>query len=420
MTVEITTLKSGMRVVTDNMPGFETAASGAWIGSGSRYERTGEHGLAHFLEHMLFKGTRTRSAPEIAAAIDEIGGDINACTSVEWVAYHAHTLASDTGAALEIIGDLLTQSIFDAPSMQLEKSVILQEISETQDNAEDIVGDHFNAAAFPGQAIGRSILGTPETVPAFSRRKVQSFLQRNYTHANAVVSAAGAVRHDEIVAAAQRSLASLASNPPPKKSAARYRGGHQRVRRAQEQTHIMLGFEAPSFLHKASPAIHVFDSAIGGGLASRLFQEVREKRGLAYSINSFYWGYSDTGLFGFQASCAPRDVAELIKVAVDCLAEGAASLNEAEMRRACASMKLALLTSLQSCAARADRNARQMLALGRVLSREEVIGQIDALTLEAVRRAGQAALRAQPTLAIVGAARRAPEPAAIHRQLKGV
>ena len=420
MTIEITTLDSGLRIVTDTMRELETASVGVWIDTGSRSETAPEQGLAHFLEHMLFKGTRTRSAQDIAEAIEAVGGDINGSTSVENTAYQARVLAADTGLALEIIGDILTSSVFDPEEIAREKSVILQEIGETQDTPDDLVFDHFSEAAYPGQPFGRSILGTPERVSAFSRPMVQNYLARNYTQPGIVVSAAGAVRHAEIVGHAQKHFAKLPHEKPVASAPAVYRGGEARLKRKLEQTHVVVGFEAPSFHDPSTYASNVFASAIGGGLASRLFQEVREKRGLAYSIYSFYWGYSDTGIFGFHASCAHKDALELVSVSLDCLAEGVRTLTETEMRRACASMKLSLLTGLESPAARADQIARQILAFGRVLTRAEIVGKIDALTLDEVRRAGETALASQPTVAVVGDIRHAPNPAAVRQRLNGM
>ena len=420
MTIEMTTLPSGLRIVTDTMRELETASVGVWIQAGSRNEKASEQGLSHLLEHMVFKGTRTRSAKDIAEEIEAVGGDINGATSVENTFYQARVLAADTGLALEILGDILTQSAFETKELEREKNVVVQEIGEMADLPEDLVFEQFSTAAYPRQPFGRAILGTPETLATFNRKKVSGYLARAYTKPASVVAAAGAVDHARIVAEAEKTFAGLSDGAPAKSPPAKYRGGDVQLKRRQEQTHVVIGFEGPSFYDPATYAASVYSSAVGGGLSSRLFQEVREKRGLAYSIYAFNWGYSDTGMFGFHASCAHKDAAELVKVALDCLADSTETLSEEEMRRARASMKLGLLTGLESPSARADQIARQVLAFGRVLTRTEIIAKIDQLTLEEIRAAGRTSLRSAPTVSFVGATRKAPDSAEVRQRLKGV
>ncbi len=420
MTIELTTLESGLRIVTDTMRELETASVGIWIDAGARNEAEGEQGLAHLLEHMVFKGTRRRTAQGIAEEIESVGGDINGATGVEHTNYQARVLAADTGLALDILGDILTESAFDPAELDREKSVIIQEIGEAQDMPDDIVFDMFNEAAYPGQAIGRPILGTPEGVSGHSRSSVAGYLGRHYTKPVSVIAAAGAVEHAKIVENAVAHFSAMPALERPKPAPAAYRGGDARLKRKLEQTHVVIGFEGPSFHDPATYAAHVFANAAGGGVSSRLFQEVREKRGLAYSIYSFHWGYSDTGLFGFHASSAHKDVPELVNVALDCLADCAETLNDAEMRRASASMKLSLLTALESPGSRADQIARQVLAFGRVFPRAEIVEKIDRLTLKEIRAAGRAALRSAPTVSVVGQTAKAPDPVGVRQRLAGI
>ncbi len=420
MTVELTTLESGLRVVTDTMRELETASVGVWIDAGSRHEKETEQGLSHLLEHMVFKGTKRRGARAIAEEMESVGGEINGATSVEHTCYQARVLARDVGLSLDILGDILTQSVFDPAELDREKSVILQEFGETQDMPDDLVFDRFNEAAYPGQAIGRPILGTPEGVSAFTRARVASWLNRQYTRPASVVAAAGAVHHAEIVEQAAEAFGSMSMRERKEPARAVYRGGDARLKRKLEQTHVVVGFEAPSFRDPTTYAAHVFANAVGGGVSSRLFQEVREKRGLAYSIYSFHWGYSDTGLFGFHASSAHKDVPELVDVSLACLAECAETLNEAEARRASAAMKLSLLTALESPSSRSDQIARQVQAFGRVFSRAEIVEKIDCLTLDDIRAAGRLALRTAPTVSVVGETRKAPDPVKVREKLKGV
>jgi predicted Zn-dependent peptidase len=420
MSVEITTLPSGLRVVTDRMQHLETVSLGVWVGAGSRHEHLSEHGLSHLLEHMAFKGTRRRSARDIAEEIESAGGDLNAATSTEQTAYYAHVLGSDAGIALDILADILTESTFDTQELEREKSVILQEIGAVEDTPDDLVFDLFNAAAFPDQAIGWPILGTPERVKAFDRAMISTYLLDHYRSGVMVIGAAGAANHDEIVAAAAKRFEALPVENVSPSPAARYVGGQTILKRRLEQAHVVVGFEGVSYADPVHYALHVFTSAVGGGMSSRLFQEVREKRGLVYAINSFHWGYSDSGLFGFYAAAGRRQVGELMPVALDCLAAATQDLSADEVQRAKAQIKVAMLTALESPGARAEQIARQLLAFDRVLSREEIISKIDGLGVDEVREAGRLALRSKPTVAAIGPVSKVYSPDRVAERINAV
>ena len=402
MSVAITTLPSGLRIVSDTMAHVETTSIGVFVGAGSRHETAREHGLSHFLEHMAFKGTRRRSAKDIAEEIETAGGDLNAATGVEQTAYYARVLAEDSGLALDILADIITDSAFDPVELEREKGVILQEIGSVEDTPDDLVFDLFNAAAFPDQPIGRAILGTPDAVQSFDRAAIDGYLKSHYRTGATVIAAAGALEHDAIVEASARRFDVLPKHDQPAALAATYQGGISLLKRKLEQAHIVVGFEGLSFLDDASYAAHLFSHAAGGGMSSRLFQEVREKRGLAYSIYTFNWGYADTGLFGFYAACGASDIAQLMPLALDCLGQAAQDLTQAELARAKAQMKVSLLAALESSSARAEQIARQVLAWGRELDRHEIIGKIDALSLDDVRAAGVRLLRSAPTVSAIG------------------
>ena len=419
MSVEITTLPSGLRIVTDVMPQLETAALGVWIGAGSRHELAPEHGLSHLLEHMAFKGTRRRSARVIAEEIEAAGGDLNAATSTEHTAYYARTLAADTGLALDILADILTQSLFEKGELEKEKGVILQEIAAVADTPDDFVFDMFTEAAFPDQPIGRPILGAADRISAFSRADIAAFLAHHYSADRIVLAAAGGVEHARMVDEAAERFAGFRPAPPSVAAPARYRGGEARLRKRLEQAHIVVGFESPSFLDPAYYAAHVFANAVGGGMSSRLFQEIREERGLAYSIHSFNWAYSDTGLFGFYAAAAPGDVAELMPVALDCLGRAAVKLGDDEIQRARAQMKVSLLVALESSAARAEQIARQLMTLGRVLTRQDIVARIDGLDGDEIRRAGAALIASPPTVASIGPVAKVWTPDRVAARLSG-
>jgi predicted Zn-dependent peptidase len=420
MAVEATQLASGLRVVTDASPGLETASLGVYFAAGSRHESAAEHGLSHLLEHMAFKGTQRRDARAIAESIENVGGDLNAATSVENTAYYARVLREDCGLALDVLADILTRSLFDAQELGREKQVILQEISALQDSPEELVFDLFSAAAFPDQPIGRAILGTPARVNKFSRDAIQSYLDRHYTAKNCVVAGAGAVDHAQICAAAERLFADLPQTAPSPLVAADYRGGEVIVGKKLEQTQVVVGFSGLSFGDPANYAAHIFANAVGGGMASRLFQEVREKRGLAYGVSAFHWSFLDAGLFGFEAGAHARDVGELIAVGLDVLAEAAHRLAEPDMARAKAQTKVAMLMALESSSSRAEQIARQTMIFGRVFSQKEMIEKIDGLTLEDVRATGAALLRTPPTVAILGAAKKPLGAADVAARLAGV
>ena len=284
------------------MPHLRTASLGVFVGAGSRHERDEEHGLSHLLEHMAFKGTRRRSAREIAEAIENAGGDLNAETGVEQTAYFAHVLGEDVDLALDVLADILTDSLFDPEELAREKSVIIQEIGAVEDTPDDLVFDLLTAAAWPDQPIGRPVLGTREGVAAFDRARHRRLSAAPLSRRARSVAAAGAVDHDHIVAP-RRGPVSAPWRRERRAADARRAivGGETLVKKKLEQTHIVVGFEGRAVRAPIHDAAHVFAAATGGGMSSRLFQEVREKRGLAYSIYAFHWAYSDSGLFGFYA-----------------------------------------------------------------------------------------------------------------------
>src|SRR5580693_2495079 len=319
VSVRFTTLPSGLRVVTDAAAHLRTASLGVFVEAGSRYERASEHGLSHFIEHMAFKGTRRRNAREIAETIENVGGDLNAETGVERTSYFARVLASDADLVLDVIGDLLTESAFAPEELEREKNVVVQEIGAVEDTPDDLVFDLLTATAWPDQPIGRPILGTREGVGAFDRAAIDLYLGRRYNAGATVVAAAGAVEHDHILDLVQSRLGTLSQTPAPDEARAAYRGGEIKVKRRLEQTHVVVGFEGRGSSAPENDAAQIFATAAGGGMSSRLFQEVREKRGLAYSIYGFHWDFIDTGLFGFYAASAHRDVAEVVAASLDCL-----------------------------------------------------------------------------------------------------
>jgi predicted Zn-dependent peptidase len=418
--LRVTRLENGLTVVTERMPHIATATLGVWVGAGSRHERREEHGLSHLIEHMAFKGTRRRSARQIAEDIENVGGEINAATSVEFTNYTARVLGENVDVALDVLGDILTDSSFDEAELAREKGVILQEYAAVEDTPDDLVFDAFMETAFAGQPIGRRILGTPKTIRSFDAGTIRAFMTREYTPDRMVIAAAGAVDHDEMAAAAERFFGSLVSKSPAASEAtATYTGGDCRMPRKLEQVNLVIGLPGCSFKEDRYNATHMFSQILGGGLTSRLWHEVREQRGLAYEIGAFLWPFSDTGLLGISAGTAASDAFELVEVTLDCARSAVSEIEESELARAKVQLKVALLAALESPGGRIERNARQLLAWGRVIPSEEILAKVDAVTVDEVRAAGALALSGAVTLAAIGPIKKVPTLARVAEKLHG-
>jgi predicted Zn-dependent peptidase len=400
--VEITRLPNGLTIATERMPEIATATLGVWVGAGSRNEAPEEHGLSHLIEHMAFKGTAKRSARQIAEDIENVGGEINAATSVESTSYTARVLGENIDVALDVIGDILTASTFAAAELAREKGVILQEYAAVEDTPDDLVYDAFMERSFAGQAIGRPILGTPATVAGFDAAAIHRFMEREYIPEKMVLAAAGDVDHDGIVAAAESAFGHLPARAAVEAELARYTGGAHLLPRRLEQANIVLGWPGLSFKDPDYYATHLFAHVLGGGLTSRLWHEVRETRGLASAIDAFHWPFSDCGLFGIGAGTAGPDVAELVDVTLDTVMAALEDIDESEIVRAKAQMKVALLAALETPGGRIERSARQLLAWGRLIPSQEVVTKVDAVTPDAVRTAGRRVLAGLPTVAAIG------------------
>jgi predicted Zn-dependent peptidase len=408
MTVELTTLANGLRIVTDTMPHLETVSLGLWVGTGARHESDREHGISHFLEHMAFKGTRRRSAQQIAEEIEAVGGELNAATSMETTAYFARVLRGDDEVALTLIADILQESAFGRPELEGERQVILQEIAATRDSPDDIGYDLLHDAAFPEQPVGRPILGTPASVGSFTAGDLKRFLGRRYGPGNMVISAAGAVRHRNIVRHAEALFGGLTDlRRTTGERPAKYVGGVRVSEKPFEQSHLLIGFPGPSYRDDAFFAAQVFSGLFGGGMSSRLFQEVREKRGLCYAIYSTEWGLRDAGLFGIHAATGTALMGELIDVIGAELGRAAEKAPDApELARSKSQLKAGLLMSLESSAARAEQMARHVLTHNRVLTNTELMDKVDAVTADDVRVFAAELVRSEPCVTVVGSGRR--------------
>jgi predicted Zn-dependent peptidase len=400
--VAITTLPSGLTVLTERMDRVETVSFGAYIGAGTRHETAAENGVAHFLEHMAFKGTATRSAVDIAEAVENVGGHINAYTSREQTAYYVKLLKEDLALGVDIIGDILCHSSFEPEELERERGVILQEIGQANDTPDDIVFDHFQSAAYPSQPMGRPVLGTEAIIRGMKRDALPGFMAAHYTPDNMVVAASGNLEHAQVVDLVAQHFADLPSAERHAPMAADYMGGEYREARDLDQAHIVLGFASPGYGEPDYYPAMLLSTLLGGGMSSRLFQEIREKRGLVYSIYSFTSPANDGGLFGIYAGTGESEAAELMPVTLEELAKVQHEITAAELNRARAQLKAGLLMSLESTGSRCEQLARQWQIFGRVIPASETVQKIEAVTEADIRRVAKEIFRTKPTIATIG------------------
>jgi len=403
MTLEITRLSNGLTVVSDPMPGLESAALGVWVNTGSRNERASEMGVSHMLEHMAFKGTTRRSARRISEEIEAVGGVLNAYTSREQTAFHARVLKGDVPLALDLIGDILANPAFLPSELERERQVVLQELGQARDTPDDIVFDHLQQAIYPGQALGWPILGEEKTVTAFTPDTLRRYMAAQYRAGGMTLIASGAVEHAAIVRLAEESCGGLHPGAAPEAERARYAGGDYRQEDDLEQTHVACAFPGLSNADPDYFVAQVYATALGGGTSSRLFQEAREKRGLCYSIYAFSNGFQDSGFLGIYAGTGEKEAGEISAVIAGEMEAMAADLTEAETARARAQLKVSLLMGMERPGTRAEQIAGQLFALGRVQSAGEIVAQLDAIDAACVKRYAARVMQAgAPTIAAVG------------------
>jgi predicted Zn-dependent peptidase len=409
LTVETHTLSNGLRIVTEHMPGLKSAAIGLWVMAGGRHERPEENGIAHFLEHMAFKGTARRSALQIAEEIEDVGGYINAYTGREMTAYYARVLEADVGLALDILADIVLHPSLPEAELEVERGVILQEIGQALDTPDDIIFDWLQEVSYPDQPFGRTILGPTERVNAFSRPDLAGFIAEHYAPDRLILAAAGAVDHDAIVRQAEALFGGLATRGRPAILPATFAGGERREVKKLEQAHFTLGFVSPGVRDPAVYAAQIYTAALGGGMSSRLFQELRERRGLCYTIFAQASAYEDTGMITVYAGTGPSQIAELAELTADELRRSAEGLRPAEIDRARAQMKAGLLMGLESPSARCERLARMIAVWNRVPDVEETVARIDAVTPGDIRAFAETLCTGPaPAMALYGPVRKAP------------
>jgi predicted Zn-dependent peptidase len=420
MTLEISKLSNGLTVVSDPMPGLESAAVGLWVNTGSRNETPAQMGVSHMLEHMAFKGTLRRSARAIAEEIEAVGGILNAYTSREQTAFHARVLKEDVPLAMDIIGDILTSPTFEPAELERERQVVLQELGQARDTPDDIVFDHLQSAIYRGQPLGWPILGEEETVNAFSREMLQGYMASQYRLDGMTLVASGAVRHADMLKLAEDTCGGLNPGAVPPVSQAHYTGGDYREIEDLEQAHVAYAFPGVSNSDPDYFVAQVYATALGGGTSSRLFQEAREKRGLCYSIYAFSNGFQDSGFLGIYAGTGEAEAAEISAVIAGEMEAIAGNLSEAEVARARAQLKVSLLMGMERPGTRAEQIAGQLFALGRIQSAAEIVEQLDAIDAAAVKRyAAQVMQKSVPAVAALGPVGKLESFAAFSRRFGG-
>lgn len=402
MSEQLHRLANGLTIVTERVAGAETAAIALVADAGARNEAASENGLAHFFEHMVFKGTHSRSARAIAETIENVGGSLNAWTSRDATCFHARVLAADTALATELVAELVTAPRFAAADIALEKQVVLSEIGESLETPDEQVFELLQAVAFPGQSLGRPILGTAQSLAGFDCAQLGGWRDRMYRGAGLVLAATGNIDHGALVANAERLLGALPGGRPQPLMPARWQGGAASLERANEQLHLALGFQGFAVTDRREMAARLFATAVGGGMSSRLFQQLREDRGLAYSIGAAHGLHADTGLLSIYAATRPEDGAQVLAEARAIACQAAIDLDTAELARARAQLKAGILMALESHAAQAEWLAGSLLSWGRVLPQAELIARVEAPTLDEVRAAGAAMLASAPAIAAVG------------------
>ena len=403
MNSQITVLSNGLRIITSERPQLETVSLGIWVKTGSAYENKENNGISHFLEHMSFKGTKTRSSLQISEEIEDVGGQSNAYTSREFTAYYAKMMKEDAELAIDVLIDSIKNSTFPEEELVKERDVVIQEIKQTIDTPDDIIFDYFQETAFPDQALGRSILGPQETVRSFNRESLLSYINSNYAADNMVVCAVGCISHNKFVDMVKSRMSDFRSHTNFVTDKQQYKGGFFVERRPIEQSHVLLGFEAFPYKSPQYYDMAILSTILGGGMSSRLFQEIREKRGLVYSVYSFTAAHSHAGLFGIYAGTEAKELPVLMPVVVEEVKKISNDLvTEKELNRAKTQLKSSIKMGLESSSSTAEVLARQNLIYGRSLSVKEIVDKIDSVTRDTIRDVASKIFSGIPTYALLG------------------
>ncbi|GAB3983622.1 pitrilysin family protein [Actinoallomurus acanthiterrae] len=408
--VRRTVLPGGLRVVTETVPTVRSVAFGIWAGVGSRDESVEDAGASHYLEHLLFKGTRKRTALEISSLMDAAGGEMNAFTAKEYTCYYARVLDSDMPLAIDVVSDMVIDSLIEPQDVDAERGVILEEIAMHDDDPTDAVHDEFSAALFGDTPLGRPILGTVESISGIGRDRIARYYRDRYVPQNLVVSAAGNIDHDEVVRQVQAAFAGVLGDAGQRPTEPRIGGpgaaptpGVRSLDRPTEQANLILGTVGITRTDERRFALGVLNAALGGGMSSRLFQEIREKRGLAYSVYSYNTQYADTGIFGVYAGCLPAKVDEVLEICREEVAKVAEhGITEEELERGKGQLRGSFVLGLEDTGSRMSRIGKSELVYDSLLSVDDILGRIEAVTLDDVRTVGRDILGRSMTLTVIG------------------
>ena len=403
MQANITTLDNGLRIATSNRSGTQTVSLGIWVKTGSAYEVEEENGISHFLEHMVFKGTPKRTSFQIDAEIEDAGGQTNAYTSREFTAFYAKMLKDDAELALDVLSDIVLNANFPEAELQKERDVVVQEIKQTIDTPDDIIFDYFQAKAFENQAIGRNILGLAEKVLNYEATELKNYRQNHYGTNNMIVCAVGNINHQKFVDMVKARFNDFKNKTNFKIEEQNYTGGFYAENRDIEQAHILLGFKGFDYNSDNYYPATIFSTILGGGSTSRLFQEIREKRGLAYTTYSFNNAHTRSGLFGIYAGTTNDELKELMPVITDEIKKICnEKVSEKELSRAKVQLKASMLMGLESSSSSAEIMARQLLIFDRVIPVKEMVSRIENVTLEDIQNTARNIFASTPTYALVG------------------
>lgn len=418
MTVQVTTLPNGLRVASDTIPGMESVSIGFWVGVGTRHEEASDNGVAHLVEHMLFKGTQRRDAFAISAEMEDVGGNLNAYTTRESTAYYAKVLKGDVALAADVLSDMLQHSTLDETELARERGVIIQEIGQSIDQPDDIIFDFVAKKSYPNSGLGRPVLGTQEIIRNLPRARLQHYIASHYTAPQMVFAAAGGIEHAALVALAQQHLGDLPGAAKTKSEPALFESGDVREARAIEQLHAVISFDAVSYFAPEFYPLNVLSTLLGGGMSSRLFQEVREKRGLVYSIYSYATANSDSGQFGIYAGTDPERVQELLPVIAEQLHAVGSKVLPEELNRAKAQLRSSLFMAQESTMARAEKLGYNLLMFNRIIPNQEIMDKIDAVTAEDIQKLTVKLLAKAPVTGFVGPLHKVPQGDVVAKQFR--
>ncbi|CAB4994197.1 unannotated protein [freshwater metagenome] len=411
MSVQRTVLTSGLRIVTEEDPSVRSAAVGIWVNVGSRDESGSVAGASHFLEHLLFKGTTTRTALEISSSLESVGGEMNAFTSKEYTCFYARVIDTDLPMAIDVVSDLITSSVVKALDVDAERKVVLEEISMRDDDPSDLIHDLFSETFYGDNQLGRPILGTVKSINEMSRNSVYNYYKKKYLPQDLVVAVAGNIKHKKVVAMVENALSrdgfldvtgapQVRSNTPFKITKQKSVG---LMYRKTEQSHIFYGMEGVARNDERRFSVGILSAALGGGMSSRLFQEVREKRGMAYSVYAYAQQFAGSGFLGFYAGCNPSKTHDVISVIREVLADVAANgMTHEEIERAKGAVRGSLVLSQEDSGSRMSRIGKNEIVYGEIMGFDAILKKIEGVNSEQIRKVASEILTQRPTLALVG------------------